>query len=332
MTSLSARSITCEGLSLNSQDERQGDFPVSSCHQRLISLQSGDGGWGYRQGQNSAVEPTSLALLALSECRKHQVAQQRAIQFLFGVQRNGRFWPNVVGDKRGGWVTSLACLALTAAKGVTPEVSEGLQWLISSWPGEGGMWWRMRHRIFGQPHLVAQDYGLRGWSWTAGTSSWVEPTACALLALRHADGSRSFVNRVNNRRALGERMLCNRMCPGGGWNSGNPVVYGAVGQPRVGPTCWALFALTEFADHEAPKRAIDSSLCWLETAYPKIQGTISLVLAHLCLRMYGKPLKQLDGRLRESQEWLSDVPALAWFCMARHSSPRWLCASNPGSN
>ena len=29
-------------------------------------------------------------------------------------------------------------------------------------------------------------------------------------------------------------MLYDRMCPGGGWNCGNPKVYGVAGEPLVG--------------------------------------------------------------------------------------------------
>jgi len=299
--------------------------------EEMLSLQNDDGGWGFRRGQKSAVEPTSWALLALCEFDRYDAPwAQRATQFLVRTQLCDGSWPNVVGDKLGGWVTSLACLALAAANAWATEAGEGLKWLVSSWPGEGGIWWRVRHTIFGQPHLVGQDHSLRGWSWTAGTSSWVEPTACAMLALRRAEGSAAFLGRVSRRCKLAERMLLDRICPGGGWNSGNPVVYGAAGIPAVGPTCWALFALAEFANHRQTERAIGESLSWLERVYPQIQGAMSLAIASVCLRMFGRHTEEMDRRPNKhygSDGCLIGVPALAWISFAAGPVPRWLSPS-----
>ena len=83
----------------------------------------------------------------------------------------------------------------------------------------------------------------RGWGWTPGTSSWVEPTSFALLALERSRSRRSCHPTANRRRELATAMLYDRMCPGGGWNCGNPRVYGVAGEPLVVPTVWALLAL-----------------------------------------------------------------------------------------
>jgi len=78
----------------------------------------------------------------------------------------------------------LASLALLAHDTAPERVAKGAKWLCNSWPGEGGWWWRFRHRLFAKPGTVRQDFSLRGWSWTPGTSSWVEPTSLALLLLQ----------------------------------------------------------------------------------------------------------------------------------------------------
>lgn len=76
--------------------------------------------------------------------------------------------------------------------------------------------------------MVRQDSRLRGWNWTPGTASWVEPTAHALLLLRMLPPE-TLPSPAARGRQLAEQMLFDRMCPGGGWNSGNPLIYGVAG-------------------------------------------------------------------------------------------------------
>ncbi len=208
-----------------------------------------------------------------------------------------------------------------------PELDAARNWLCRSWPGEGGVWWRMRHGLFGQSQLSAQDHRLRGWGWTPGTSSWVEPTSHALLALRPARGSPSFLLRVDDRCNLAQKMLCNRMCAGGGWNCGNPFVYGTAGTPLIGPTCWALLALGEFAQRADVRRCLSDSLAWLERTYLEAQGPGSLALAHLCLKAFGRSAISIDSRLSEMYDhnrFLGQVQVLAWASLASQSVPGWL--------
>src|SRR5438876_464221 len=81
-----------------------------------------------------------------------------------------------------------------------------------------------------------------GWGFHPGSSSRVEPTSFALLALEQAPKD-LLPAAAARRRQLAESLLRDRMCPGGGWNCGNPRVYGVAGEPLVLPTAWALLAL-----------------------------------------------------------------------------------------
>lgn len=313
-------------------------FVETSCFAALGAAQNADGGWGFRCGQSSAVEPTSWALLATAGLISgHPLLSQArtAADFLRGTQLSDGSWPTAAKDQSGGWVTSLACLALGAGGGAASEVEAGLHWLSRSWPGEGGLWWRIRYRVFGRPDLARQDHRLRGWSWTRGTSSWVEPTAYALLALRAARGSASFLARVDKRCNLAHQMLRNRMCPGGGWNCGNPFVYGAAGNPLIGPTSWALFALGEFARHDEVRRCVSRSLEWLEQNYLAAEGPASLALAYLCLRTFDRKPVSIDSQLEQMyrrNQFMGSVPALAWASLTAQDTPRWLAAAGAGSN
>jgi len=105
------------------------------------------------------------------------------------------------------------------------------------------------------------------------------------------------------------------MCPGGGWNCGNPRVYGVAGEPLVIPTVLALLALR----YEPEKWENIASLDWLEKNLPNIQGLGSLAAARLCLEAYGKQWP--DGApefssLHESTGFLLSIPVAAWCCLA----------------
>jgi hypothetical protein len=76
------------------------------------------------------------------------------------------------------------------------------------------------------------------------------------------------------------------MCPGGGWNCGNPNVYGVAGEPLVGPTVWALLAMRHRTDREENR----SSLAWLESNANNAKGATSIALARVCLKAYGRSL------------------------------------------
>jgi hypothetical protein len=203
--------------------------------------------------------------------------------------------------------------------GAENAVQRGLDWLLKAWPAEGGAWWRLRRALF-PSREVRQDSSLRGWSWTPGTASWVEPTAQALRFLRALPPALLPPLAVK-RRQLAERMLFDRMCPGGGWNSGNPLVYGVGGVPRIGPTAWALLALRD----QSERAEVKMSLGWLEGAYRAAPGAASLALAHRCLAAYGRrvpPLAPALGELYSPNHFFENVLTMAWVLLALNEEGR----------
>jgi hypothetical protein len=235
-------------------------------------------------------------------------------------------------------VTSLASLALFLQGGASPAVERGVGWVCGCWPAEGGLWWRIRQRLFGGPSLVRHDTSLRGWPWTPGTSSWVEPTCYALLLLESgAAGSARAARRAHLARA----MLYDRMCPGGGWNCGNPMVYGVAGEPQVGPTAWALLTLRHDLTSAVPPggtpgrelQQYHGSLAWLEQAYPQIQSAGLLALAHLCLKACGRPAP-LGARLARAyakNHFLQNALVASWAALALGPEPVWLARAKAGA-
>ena len=68
-----------------------------------------------------------------------------------------------------------------------------------------------------------RDLSLTGWPWKADTSSWVEPTAHALVALKKY-ATKSSSHLLRERVRLGEAQLLDERCADGGWNYGNRTV------------------------------------------------------------------------------------------------------------
>lgn len=307
------------------ESNSESSFAKEVCLPFLQKAQNEDGGWGFQPGLRSRVEPTCWAALALGEFpgfRSGDEMVDRSARFLRDAQLPDGSWPASAGQEKGCWVTSLACWALRSRGDSRRETARGLRWLCNAWPREGGLWWRLQARITGSRKLAIQNDKYRGWSWTPNTSSWVEPTAYALLALRST--AEGLIPRATMRRKqLAEAMLYDRMCPGGGWNSGNPVVYGVAGEPQLGATAWALLALQDNS-HRPENR---KSIAWLESNWTRIQGPASLALAAICLETYGRPVPSFESSLREiheRNEFLQNVQVVAWTVLGLSGQRRWL--------
>jgi hypothetical protein len=299
-------------------------FVESVCLPFLRNAQNADGGWGFHPGAQSRAEATCWALLALIDPSRSEIPENadRGFQFLRGTQLPDGSWPATPEEKIGCWVTSLACSVLLGDKGSARAVAAGLTWLCDDWPRDSTLWRRLLTRVSSQRHIFPIDDSLRGWGWTPRTSSWVEPTSFALLALEQSP-SDLLPSGTKRRRQLARAMLYDRMCPGGGWNCGNPRVYGVAGEPLVVPTAWALLALR---DH--PERAENMmSLDWLENGVSHIHGAGSLALARICLETYGRswPTGAPEPRdFHRKNEFLQSVQVTAWTCLALDSRRPWL--------
>ena len=112
------------------------------------------------------------------------------------------------------------------------------------------------------------DGTIPAWSWVEGTSAWVEPTCYAILSLVRT-------NKGAERVADGRRLLRDRQCQDGGWNYGNPRMFGTELAGQAAPTGWALLAL-ERNDAAVPRgiSALESA-----TAEPSTLGLSLAVLA-----------------------------------------------------
>jgi hypothetical protein len=131
-----------------------------------------------------------------------------------------------------GWAVLVWRLAAASAHDYDESVRRGLRWLVEA------------KGLAREPDpLMGHDVTIQAWPWVDGTSSWIEPTAIAVLALAALAALATADSVEEPRLRDGVRLLCDRVLPAGGWNYGNRIVLGAVLRPQVQPTGLALAAL-----------------------------------------------------------------------------------------
>jgi hypothetical protein len=299
------------------------------CSSLLRQLQNADGGWGFHSAGYSRVEPTCWALRALFASAPYADDQvfRKAARFLQASQLADGSWPPTSQMSMGSWVTSLACSVLSLDALSAGNVKAGLKWICEDFPRDSSPFRRFVQSLRPKSDTVSQNDSYRGWGWTPRTASWVEPTSFALMALQEA-GPQQLPKNAAERRNLAVSLLYDRMCPGGGWNCGNPRVYGVDGDALVLATCWALLALRRVAPGktapEKPGRAL--SIEWLRKEFVNIQSAGSLAVARMTLENYGIELPQAERNL---QDWAAEdfaqqgTHVLAWVCMALDPARHW---------
>ena len=217
-------------IALEPEQNPSPSFVESVCLPMLRSAQNDDGGWGYRPGLQSRVEPTCWVLQALfnvADVEGSRETCRRGLRFLRSAQLPDGSWPFAAGQEVGCSVTAPACWALLSSESSHEAVAAGLNWLSQDAPRDATFLRRWLRRLSPARHYSRQHGAYRGWGWNPGTSSWVEPTSVALIALSRCP-TELLPARANERRQSAEAMLYDRMCPGGGgivgtrWSTGFP--------------------------------------------------------------------------------------------------------------
>lgn len=308
---------------LNPNDSGLPNFAERVCLPFLLRARHEDGGWGYHSAGASSVEPTAWCLLALHGLPVAAELIEFGRRWILAAQAPDGSWSTAPQTNTGNWTTALAGLALEATGNPAPAIAKAADWICKSEPGEVSFKARFR-RWLAPKKIVEQDFSLRGWSWTPGTASWVEPTSVSLLFL-HQLAPEFAPARCVERCQSAQAMLYDRMCPSGGWNLGNPKVYGVEGIPQIGPTAWALLALQDQSARSENRKSLD----WLEKQFDSIGGPASLALASLALHAGGRmppPLEPLLARLHQHEDFLDSTVAHAQALFALKNGPdvlRW---------
>jgi hypothetical protein len=253
----------------------------------LLKRQLRSGGWSFFGSRQSSIEATSLAVLAL-ELGAH--ARRSGIVHLLDSQRRDGSWPAFLGDMESSWTTALALCTLNATGEFDPARQKALHWLDAERGREAHWFWRWKFRTVDRN--VEFDPDKYGWPWSQGAVSWVIPTAFSIVAIKQLTACSR--NEASEQRIhLGVEMLLDRACVGGGWNSGNSVVYGAHLQPHVETTAIALLALQD----EERSPAVRAGLAWLRNRSARIESAESLAWCILSLFVYREPVEQLKRLL-----------------------------------
>jgi hypothetical protein len=232
---------------------------------------------------------------------------------LLQTQRRDGGWGAFSKDDQSGWQTAFAVWGLSGARVLRPgaevdsAVQRGSAWLLAN-----------RSRSLGLPNPATRLQGkLTGWSWTPGTFGWVVPTALALVALRAADDPRADGTVTSEAISL----LRDRACQDGGWNWGNPILFGSDLPSNATETSIALLGLLAAGETPASPESA-AGLDWLARNLDADTGVVATAWALSALQLAGR---RSDGaaaaaRLQAAQSadggWRASPHATALAAMA----------------
>jgi hypothetical protein len=256
---------------------------AKSLRAALLAHANAGGGWAYYAGHDSRIEPTCWALLALGSSGS-DFDPEPHWRFLTACQRTSGLLVENPALPTNIAFNALAAIAMLGSERF--RSGRELPTLLDGLVARSGL------QVAQSPHF-RQDNSLRGWSWTEGTFSWVEPTSLAVLALKRAARSHLSPTNVAARTDEAERMLLDRCCQEGGWNYGNANALGKDLFPYVACTALALLALQNRRDADAVTR----SLRFLAQQWESEASTISLAFTSICFRRFGVPSDAVDRAL-----------------------------------
>jgi uncharacterized protein (DUF362 family) len=230
----------------------------------LAALACPDGGWGYAPGQAAHLEPTCLALLALSrEPHRFQTAVDAGKAWLQQCSPGDGSYRLARGRAEAAWPTALVLFVQASLSEDAATINRTASALLGL---------RGKHIDNKDDEEVNDiDQKLVGWPWADGNFSWVEPTAWACLALRRAGfGEHPRVEE-------GTKLLLDRALEQGGVNYGNRRIFGISLEPIPVPTALMVLAL-QGRDDPSVAKAVEylrdkalagddlEHLCWARLA------------------------------------------------------------------
>jgi hypothetical protein len=214
------------------------------------------------------------------------------------------------------------------------RLRRGIAWLLDTSGIENRWGYRMAHLV--SPSIVELDPSFKAWPWRPGSSSWIEPTAHALVALKKV--SKAPLNiAVQNRIAMGEKMILERRCSDGGWNYGNRKILGTELPSYPETTALALLGLSG-----KPALNLSAPLAvalrqWKETRSPLARAWLAVSSAVTCrCRRGSRPFSSPDTmlaalRLSLLREGWHEAAQFLQAGIAGIGAAHWDAAANPAA-
>jgi hypothetical protein len=234
-----------------------------------------DGGWGYRPGGESLVEPTGICLLALLS-GGDRAATGGGPDFLKTCLKDSGAVGINPRDPEGSWMAYAALLAFHAL-GAATEERRLKDWILSFEDASSRF-------TPDDIKAISTDYrydaSIRGWPWTPNTTGWVEPTALFIIAL-----SRAGVPATEKKVKSGIDLILDRRVPSGGWNFGNPYSKSYELEASTMSTALALAALGAAGVPEG-RPAVGAGIRFLTRSLAGDTSTASLAWSLLALNCY----------------------------------------------
>ncbi len=227
----------------------------------LLRTQNPDGGWGYFPGKSSWLEPTAYTMLALHGDSASAEAVGRAWRLIETWQLPDGSWRAGAQVQDGTWVTALAVTLCSVYGKTGPILADGVSRLVATEGAERSTFFQLM--TFLGVAAIEADTSHAAWPWRPGTSSWIEPTAHAVLALKKVQ-TRLQARRIRDRVRQGEEMVLARRCADGGWNHGSAHTFQIDAPSYPESTALALLAL-QGRPRDA-RRALDVARDFLKTS------------------------------------------------------------------
>lgn len=246
------------------------DTVLTNLRAKVLAARNPDGGWSYAAGKTSRIEPTAWALLALARVDGREVEVDRLVRW----PKDGPWLTDLAGTPINYAFNALAALTLRTQASGTAVADELARRLVE-----------VRGRRLDQAPAVRQDNSLQAWPWVDNTFSWVEPTSWCLLLMKKCRSS--LGDAATDRIRVGEAMLRDRACAGGGWNYGSSNVYGQELFPYMPTTALGLLAMQDQLSDPVVTRAMAS----LRQNAASEPAPLALALTVIALRACREPVQ-----------------------------------------
>ncbi len=272
-------------LKLSRKTADENSVGESYLDERLNALrrsQNADGGWPYFPGKQSWLEPTAWAALALHG----EPASDRAWKLLRSWQLADGSWRPSADVQISTWGTAL-CITIACVRGEYDDsFRKGVAWMLGI-SGKESVLWR---RALASTGLFATDRDpkFKGWPWKPDTSSWVEPTAHSLVALKKA-APHFESGELKNRVQLGHGQLLDVRGSDGGWNYGSRAALGIDLPSYPETTGLALIGLQDGPD-------VAKSIARAKQMLAETRSPLARAWLRIALLLHGQDAPLAEGR------------------------------------